>query len=76
MMHYEIDIKEAIVDVAHYGPGVDSTSNRNEDQESSWGVKGGRRVRLTTPPSVSRLFRKCGASTSYKPMGLHGMLQG
>jgi hypothetical protein len=23
----------------HYGPGVDSASNRNEYQESSWGVK-------------------------------------
>jgi hypothetical protein len=34
----------------HYGPGVDSASNRNEDQESSWEVKGGRRVSLTTLP--------------------------
>jgi hypothetical protein len=34
--------------------GVDSASNRNEYQESSWGVKSGRRVGLTTlPPSVS-----------------------
>jgi hypothetical protein len=24
----------------HYGPGVDSASNRYEYQESSWGVKG------------------------------------
>jgi hypothetical protein len=39
----------------HYGPGVDSGSNRSEYQESSWGVKGGRRVRLTSLPSVSRL---------------------
>jgi hypothetical protein len=40
----------------HCGPGVDSPSNRNEYQEFSWGVKGGRRVRLTTlQPSVSRL---------------------
>jgi hypothetical protein len=36
----------------HYGPGVDSASKRNEYQESSWGVKGSQRRRLTTlPPS-------------------------
>jgi hypothetical protein len=27
------------------GPGIDSASNRNEYQESSWVVKGGRLVR-------------------------------
>jgi hypothetical protein len=42
------------------------------------GGKGGRRIRLTTsPPSVSRLCREnVGASTTHKPMGLHGLLQG
>jgi hypothetical protein len=52
-------------------PWVDSASNRNEYQESSWGIKGGRRVRLTTLlPSVSRFSAKCGSldvSQSYGP---------
>jgi hypothetical protein len=62
----------------HYGPGVGSASNRNEYQESSWRIKGGRRARLTTSrPSVSRLSRQnVRASTSHNPMGRHGLLQG
>ena len=32
---------------SHYGPGVDSASNRNEYQEYFLGGKGGRCVRLT-----------------------------
>jgi hypothetical protein len=41
-----------------YGPEIDPASNRNEYQESSWGVKGGRRVGLRTLlPHVSGLSR-------------------
>ena len=38
----------------HYGPGVDSFSDRNEHQEYFLGVKGDRCVGLTTlPPSCA-----------------------
>jgi hypothetical protein len=62
----------------HYGPGVDSASNKNEYQESSWGVNGCQRVRLTTLlPSVSWLSREnVWASTSHNPTGPHSLLQG
>jgi hypothetical protein len=40
-----IDIKSF---PSHYGPGVDSASNKNEYQEYFLGVKSGRCVRLTT----------------------------
>ena len=46
-LEFFIDIKSFR---SHYGPGVDSASNRNEYREYFLGGKGGRCVRLTTLP--------------------------
>jgi hypothetical protein len=58
----------------HYGPGVDSASNRNEYQEHLLGGKGGKDgwcVGLTNlPPSCADCLEILGALTSYSPQGL------
>jgi len=45
---------------SHYGPGVDSASNRNEYQEYFPGGKDGRYVRLTTLPPSCAVVTKSG----------------
>ena len=54
---------------SHYGPGVDSASNRNEYQEHFLGGKGGRCVRLTTLPPSCAVIMKSGNFNFLKPSG-------
>jgi len=52
-----IDIKSHS---SHYGPGINSASNRNEYQEYFLGVKSGQYVRLTTLPPSCAVVTKSG----------------
>jgi hypothetical protein len=63
---------------ARWTPARKPQPQPHEYQISSWGVKGGRLIGLTTlPPYVCWLSgQNLGASTSHNPMGLHGLLQG
>ena len=54
---------------SHYGPGIDSASNRNEYQEHFQGGKGGRCVRLKTYHHSVPLSRNLGTLTSWNPLG-------
>jgi len=61
---------------SHYGPGVDSASNRNEYQEYFLGGKGGRCVRLTTYHHPVPLSRNLGTLTSWNPLDPSGPVTG
>jgi len=56
-LEFFIDIKSFL---SHYGPGVDSASNRNEYQEHFLGDEGGLCVRLTTLPLSCAVVMKSG----------------
>ena len=68
-----IDIKSFRL---HYGPGVDSASNRNEYQEYFLGGEGGRCVRLTTCHHPVPLSRNLGTWISWNPLGPSGPVTG
>ena len=70
---FSIDIKSFR---SHYGPGVDSASNRNKYQEHFVGGKGGRCVRLTTYHHPVPLSRNLGTLTSWNPLGTSGNVTG
>ena len=61
---------------SHYGPRVDSVSNRNEYQEHFLWGKGGRCVRLTTYHHPVPLSRNLGTLTSWNPLGLSRPVMG
>jgi len=54
---------------SHYGPRVDSASNRNEHQEYFLGVKSGRCVRLTILPPSCAVVTKSGNLNFLEPFG-------
>ena len=65
-LEFFIDIKSFR---SHYGPGIDSASNRNEYQEYFvWG-KGSRCLRLTTLPPSCAVVTKSGSLNFLEPSG-------
>ena len=65
-LEFFIDIKSFW---SHYGPGVDSASNRNEYQKHFLWGKGGRCLRLTTLPLSCAVVTKPGKLNFLKPSG-------
>ena len=72
-LKFFIDIKSFR---SHYGPGVDSASNRNEYQEHFLGSKGGRCARLTTLPLSCAFVTKSGNLNLLETSGHLGAVMG
>jgi hypothetical protein len=60
----------------HYGPGVESSSNRNECQGYFLEGKCGRCLRLTTYHHPVLLSRNLGTLTSWNPLGMSKPVMG
>jgi hypothetical protein len=60
----------------HYGPQVDSASNKNEYQEFPGGKRQSVHMTQTCTTIYEQNVQKMWAPMSCKPMGLHGLLQG
>ena len=60
---------EHVFSFIHYGPGVDSASNRNEYQEYFLGGKSGRCVRLTNLLPSCAVVMKSGNLNFLEPSG-------
>ena len=61
---------------SHYGTGVDSASNRNENQEYFLGVKSGQCLRLITLPPSWAIVTKSGNLNFLEPSGHLGPVMG
>ena len=72
-MEFFIDVKSFR---SHYGPGVDSASNRNEYQEYFLGGKGGQCVTPTTLPPPCTVVTKSGNLNFLEPSGHLGSVIG
>ena len=68
-----VQLSEFFIDIkffgSHYGPGVDSASNRNEYQEYFLGGKSGQCIRLTNLPPSCAVVTESGSLNFLEPSG-------
>jgi hypothetical protein len=70
-------IPDEIIDIFNLSNPSSRTMAQKLVQESSWGVKHDRRVRLITspPPVIADCVENVGSSTPHREVGPHGHLQ-